>query len=327
LIKKTVKKLNAELSVLGYGAWGISGAFGSGKEREYIRTIHAAVDHGVIFFDTAPVYGLGQSEKVLAKALGDRRSQVFLASKCGLVWDSRGNVKNDLSEKSLLEEIPQILQRLGTDHLDLLQVHWPNPDYPLESTFSALNKAREKGWVKHLGVCNFSMADLRQALGYAPIASYQGLYNLLEHNPKSYHGISLEYRVRKEILPYTGTKGLGFFPYSPLMQGLLAGKMTPESRFDPGDVRRANPKLSPPLLSQYLDLAQGAVDIFGGKRSLRELAILWLAGQKGVSSIIAGARNPQQIMGNIEILENPLSDDEWEALDDYLSRKSLIKEG
>jgi aryl-alcohol dehydrogenase-like predicted oxidoreductase len=110
------------------------------------------------------------------------------------------------------------------------------------------------------------------------------------------------------------------------MQGLLAGKMTAESRVEKGDVRAANPKLAQPLLEQYLKLAQGAVKLFDGQRSLRELSILWLAGQEEVSSIIAGARSQEQILGNIALLNNPLSPQDWQTLDDYLSQHPLVKE-
>jgi aryl-alcohol dehydrogenase-like predicted oxidoreductase len=168
----------------------------------------------------------------LSKALRDRRSRVFLASKCGLVWDDQGRVRNDLSENSLIQEVPQILKRLGTDRLDLLQVHWPSPEFSLEATFTALAKIKEKGWALHLGVCNFSLSDFQKAQNYTPLDSYQGLYNMLEHNPGSYHGIDLSYKVREEILPETTTRGQGFFPYSPLMQGLLGGNIGPEKVFE-----------------------------------------------------------------------------------------------
>jgi aryl-alcohol dehydrogenase-like predicted oxidoreductase len=155
------------------------------------------VDLGINLFDVAPVYGFGHAEEVLGKALKGRRQKVLIASKCGLLWDGQRNITNNLTAKSILWEIDNSLRRLNTDHIDIYQLHWPDPNTPIEETIEALHSIKEAGKIRYIGVSNFSVELTKQAMEIDTIVSYQGLYNMLERNPESYHEIPLTYRTQE----------------------------------------------------------------------------------------------------------------------------------
>ena len=221
-------------------------------------------------------------------------------------------------------EIPQILKRLNVDHLDLLQVHWPYANYPLEETFETLESFKKKGLIRGIGVCNFSLDQLLEAEKITEIVSYQGLYNLFEPNADSYHGGELSYRVGSEILPHTVARGEALFPYSPLMQGLLGGRFSKEMVFSEDDVRLNNPKLNQPLRSQYLNLAEKIMAVVAPLRmTLPEVALGWLGNQEGVTSIIAGARTINHLEANIKALEKPMDSEIWDKIDRIIRESPL----
>ncbi|RCU51020.1 aldo/keto reductase [Corallincola luteus] len=320
---KQPKRLNRAVSALGYGCWGISGgdSWTGGSDKNAIQAIHAAIAGGINFFDVAPVYGLGHAETILGKALqGKARQDLIIASKCGLVWDKNNNVSNDLSAASLLKEIDDSLTRIGTDYLDIYQIHWPSADQPLPQTLETLQAIQASGKVRHLGVSNFSLAELEQADTLAPICSYQGLYNMLERNPEYYHFIALSYRTEQQILPYCTQQGLAFFPYSPLMQGLLSGHFDVDAPLHENDVRRHNPKLQGELLPKYMQIINVLQEFAGALgKPLNELAINWLADQPAVTSVIAGALNAEQVEANLNAMTWELTDYDRQALEQLLS--------
>ena len=232
-------------STVGFGLWGLSGQWeGGANDTEAVRALHAAVDIGINFFDTAPVYGLGHAEEVLGKGLKNLRSKVLIASKCGLVWGEDKKVSRNLSRNSITAEIDQSLSRLGTDYIDLWQIHWPSADSVLEETMEAMESVRKSGKVRWLGVCNFSSLDTRRAKELAGIVTWQGLYNVIERNSTSYRGDSLEYRTEDEILPVAEELHLGILPFSPLMMGQLAGAFDERKTFGDDDVRSGNPRIT-----------------------------------------------------------------------------------
>jgi len=288
-------------SAVGFGCWGISGGdtWNGTNDAESIRTVRAAVDLGVNLFDVAPVYGAGHAEVVLGEALEGRRDEVLIASKCGMVWDEHGVVRLDLSPQSITREVEQSLRRLRTDHLDLYQMHWPDPETPVEASMEALEALRSAGKIRHIGVTNFSAERTERCVSVAPVTSHQGLYNMLEHDPVAYHGIPLEYRTASEILPMVSRQGMAFFPYSPLFQGLLTDDFKHTGNFDHNDVRAANPKLNGELFTVYFEIAQ-ALRAFAREigRPLSHLAINWLAAQDAVTSVIAGGQTVQHVTQN-----------------------------
>lgn len=246
MIYKKVAKINEEISAIGIGCWNMGGDWDSSEESKSIDVIHAAMDMGVNLFDVAPVYGWGNSEKVLGKALKQDglRNKVLIASKAGLTWDKPHHTANNLSKESLLKEIDDSLMRLQTDHIDIYQMHWPDPNVPLEETAEALNIMKKAGKIRYVGLSNFAQKDVEKMMEYISVDCQQSLYNMLERNPATYHGIPLDYRTEKEVFPVVKKYGQAFLPYSPLMQGLLAGKFLDGMTISNHDIRNENPKFS-----------------------------------------------------------------------------------
>ena len=299
---KSVPALKGQkLSAIGFGTWslGASSGWTGSSDVESVATIHKAIDCGINFFDTAPVYGFGGSETVLGGALKQHRNTIFLASKCGLVWDDNKTISNDLSSAAVIADVEASLKRLHTDRLDLLQLHWPDPKVALEETASALVKLLESGKILNVGVTNFSLADTLALNDMVPLVTCQGLYNMLERNPESYHALALDYRTEREILPLCREKGYAFFPYSPLFQGLLTGTFKMSDRFSDNDVRSANPKLKGEHLARYLKIVEELKPIAQQAGiSMADLALAWLVANDAVTSIICGAQSPEQIAEN-----------------------------
>ncbi len=321
MIYKKVEKIKESLSALGYGCWGISGGdFWNGTTDENsIKTIHTAIDNGINFFDVAPVYGFGHAEEVLGKAIKGHRKNVFVASKCGLVWDEDRNISNNLSPDSIKREINDSLKRLDVDYIDLYQCHWPDPNTDIKDTMKTLNRIKEEGLIRYIGLTNFSIDEAQSAMFFAEISSMQGLYNMLERNPESYHNIPLEYRTEKEVFPFVLKNGMAFLPYSPLFQGLLTDSFKETGNFDKSDVRSANPKLNGDLFMKYyqksLQIREVAKEI--GKPT-SQLAINWLIQKPEITSIIAGAQNIDQLMQNIEAVSWEIPENAIKKLDKIL---------
>lgn len=313
------KKFNAveeKLSVLGLGTWQFAGAGdwpGFVKE-DAIAIIHQAIDAGINFIDTAPVYGLGHSEKVVGEALKGKRNQVFLATKCGLPWDENNNVRNDLTKASLYKEIDDSLQRLGVDHIDLYQIHWPDPGTPIAETMEALAEIKKSGKIRYIGVSNFSEELTKEAMTVTDIVSHQGLYNMLEHNPTSYHNIDLKYRVKESLLGFLEDNGQFFLPYSPLMQGLLAGKTS----FGEGAASN-NPELQGEALQKHLATVAKIEKEFN--HPIQEIALNWLISQKTVGPVIAGATKSAHLASNLKALEWTMSADMFNHINDIIAGK------
>lgn len=298
---KKVDALDFELSAVGFGCWAAGGTivWNDADDDSTIRTIQRAVDLGINFFDVAPVYGFGHAETMLGRALGSRRQQVIIASKCGLRWDDAHTIVNNLRPESIMQEIDDSLRRLQTDYIDIYQMHWPDPATPIGESMQALGQLQAAGKIRHIGVSNFSRVLADEARLYGTIVSHQGLYNMLEHNPAQYHNIPLTYRTKAEILPDCLEHGMAFFPYSPLFQGLLTDHFKAENQFDARDVRAANPKLNGDLFQVYYKIRAELVT-FAGKigKPLAQLAINWLIDQPAVTSVICGAQTIAQVEEN-----------------------------
>ncbi|MEA3423863.1 MAG: aldo/keto reductase [Bacillota bacterium] len=295
---KEFGKIDEPLSAIGLGTWQFSGKndWNDYDEAMSIRIIHKAIDSGINFIDTAPVYGLGHSETIVGKALKGKRSKVFLASKMGLVWDKDLNVKNNLTKKSIFKEIDESLQRLDTDYLDLYQCHWPDPDTSIEETMDALMELKRLGKIRYIGVSNFSTELLKRANEIADIASFQGLYNMLEQNSDKYHNIELGYKTLDDIIPLLEKNGQIYLPYSPLMQGLLAN----HEDFTMG-VRKNNPQLRGDLLKKHQSRIKKINTL--SRYPINEVAINWLRFQKSVGPVIAGVSSVEQLEANLKSLQ------------------------
>ena len=317
---KRIPRVDEDLSAVGFGCWGISGSdvWNNTTDADSMAAIHRALDRGINFFDVAPVYGLGHAETILGHALKGHRHEVLIASKCGLPWDDQKNVRLDLSAGNLYREIDDSLRRLSTDYVDIYQMHWPDPKTPIEESMEALLRIKESGKIRHIGVSNFSADLTREALALGEIATYQGLYNLLERNPTSYHAINLDYRMEKEIVPLCREHGIGLLPYSPLFQGLLTDAFKAEDNFDENDVRSENPKLNGEAFPVYFEMSE-RLRAFARRigRPLSQVAINWLIRQDVVASVISGGQIPDHVEENAGSASWTLTDemvDEIEAL-------------
>ena len=309
---KQIKDMQA--STIGFGCWAIGGTWNNVTDAESIRTIHTAVGEGINFFDVAPVYGKGHSETVLGQALkSTSRDKVIIATKCGLPWnpeDPLRKTRKDLSRASIFFEVEESLKRLGTDYLDLYQVHWPDPQTSVIETAQALKELQKQGKIRHVGVCNYSIGMIKEMQSVVDVATVQGLYNLMEQNPEQYHNIPLQYRTRDEMLPFCREHDMKYLPYSPLMQGLLTGNFKAEGNFDDKDDRRNNPKLNGELFRDvYFPCAQRLNELADAAGiPLAHLAIHWLVNQDEVGSVIAGAHTVEQVKENARFLNSSVSE-------------------
>ena len=256
---------------------------GRQRRRAVDRNNPGRVDHGVNLIDTAPVYGFGRSEEVVGQALAGRRGRAVIATKVGLEWKD-GKVFRNASRARINQEIENSLRRLRTDHIDIYQVHWPDPKTPIEETAEAMRALLDQGKIGAIGVSNFSVEQMERFRKTAPIHVLQPPYNLFERE------------IEADILPYCLKHGIAIFGYGALCRGLLSGRMKPDTVFDAGDLRRDDPKFKPPRFARYLAAVERldrlARERFG-KRVIH-LAARWVLDQ-GVSTALWGARRPDQL--------------------------------
>jgi methylglyoxal reductase len=296
---------NSDLSssVIGFGAWAIGGGavWGSTTDDDQsIATIRAALDAGINLLDTAPAYGWGHSERLIAKAIEGRRDEVLLATKCGLWWDdARGSYFTEFNGKSIYRslrpdtiaiEIERSLADLGTDRIDLYQVHWPavEPEKtPIADTMAALLKLRDEGKIRAIGVCNLSTEELETYLSCGTIATHQFRYSMLSREPE------------KEMLPLCARRNLATLTYMSLEQGLLTGKIGMDHVFQEGEFRTSAdwfPWLAPQNRRRILDLLEGWKPLCETHNcTLAQLVLAWTLAQPGVTHVLAGARKHHHI--------------------------------
>jgi len=295
-----------EVSELSFGTW-LTVAGGVARDQA-MRCIHAALDHGVNWIDTAAVYGLGHSEEVVARALAGRSERPYVFTKCALTWDDKGNITGALKADSIRRECENSLKRLKVDAIDLYQIHWPNPDVDVEEGWGALAKLKEEGKVRWIGVSNFDARQIERCRGIAPITSMQPPYSAISP------------AVEEAILPYCRQQGIGVIVYSPMKLGLLAGAMTKErvANFPQDDVRRRLPAFQEPQLSRNLALAELMKSI-GARhgRSAGEVAIAWTLRNPAVTAAIVGMRSAEQAKGVMGALEFRLTAEEIAEIDGF----------
>lgn len=325
MIYRTTKQIPEKLSVIGFGCWSTAAYnWSDASTDDSILSIQAAMDCGVNYFDVAPVYGYGDSEILLGKAVNGKRSQVFIGTKCGLRWSEKdGPTRNDLSKESIYWEVEQSLKRLGTDYIDLYQMHWPDHGTSIDETMEALSRLVEQGKIRYIGASNFSVDECRQAARTFPVASYQGLYNLFDRNSDSYCGIPLEYRTEEEVLPYCKEQGMAFIPYSPLCQGVLSGRYYKgrDKDLKKTDMRLTNPEIVGDALDKKLDIVeQLKVLADESGNTLLELSLGWLIANPAVTSIIVGSRTPKYAMTSAAAGDVVLSRDVLEKIDEIFSK-------
>ncbi|MBL8164344.1 MAG: aldo/keto reductase [Anaerolineae bacterium] len=307
---------NSDLQItpIGFGAWAIGGSgweygWGPQDDADSIATIHAALDSGINWVDTAPAYGLGHSETIVARALKGRANRPYVFTKCSLVWGADRKLDNSLKAASLRREVEDSLRRLQVDVIDLYQIHWPNPDPDIEEGWDTLAKLREEGKVRWIGVSNFSVAQMQRVAPTAPITSLQPPYSLIRRE------------IEAEILPYCEQNNIGVIVYSPMQAGLLTGAMTLERarRLPDDDWRSREDDFKEPRLVRHLKLVDVLTDI-GGRHgySPGEVAVAWTLRLPAVTGAIVGARSPHQIEGIIGAMDFRLSADEIAEIEAFV---------
>ena len=299
----TIGKSGIEVPFLGMGTWAIGGGswWGDNDDALSVNAIEAAVEQGIRWIDTAPIYGLYHSEQVVGEALRHiDRDKVVLSTKCGLEWRHETPVLHkvvdgtavyrDLSAQSIIEDVEESLKRLGTDHLDVLYTHWQSPDldlYPLEETVEAMMKLKEQGKIRAIGASNVTADIIRGYCKYGQLDVIQEKYSLLTR------------RVEKQLLPTCKELGVSIQAYSPLEQGLLTGKVTMETTYPEGSTRNSNPSFQPARRAQAIELLEKWGDLTEKYDcTLAQLVIAMTARMIPGLHVLCGARTPQQVMDN-----------------------------
>lgn len=312
-------KEGPHLTEIGLGAWAIGGpwAWGWGEQDDAVslKTIHLSLELGINWIDTAAVYGLGHGEEVVAKAVSGKRQEVFIATKCGLVWDERRRVRNNNRPESIRKECDNSLRRLRSDYIDLYQIHWPDKNVPVEESWGEMARLKEAGKVRYIGVSNFGVDLLQRCQEVHPLASLQPPYNMVQRE------------VEKEILPWCGEHGVGVVAYGPLLNGLLTGKFSREflAALADDDWRKARkqPYFTEPLFSRVLAFVEQIRPIAEKyQKTPAQLAIAWVLMHPAVTSAIVGARSVSQAEQNIGGAGWRILQEDMERIDD-LYRKAL----
>jgi aryl-alcohol dehydrogenase-like predicted oxidoreductase len=308
-------KTDIMISEIAFGAWAIGGwMWGGTDEKDAVKAIETAVDNGMTTIDTASVYGFGLSEELTGKAIKGKRDRVQILTKFGMEWkekagdyffDSKDNNGKDIriyryaSGEKVLKDCEDSLRRLGTDYIDLFQIHWPDNSTPVSETMEALLKLIKQGKVRAAGVCNYSAELMYEAGKTIELASNQVPYSMVRRE------------IETDIIPLAIEKSISILAYSPLQRGLLSGKIKQGHNFNEGDTRPMSPYYKEPNLKRILEMLERIRPIADAHRAtLSQLVLKWTILQKGITCALAGARNPAQALENLNASDLNLSGDE-----------------
>ncbi len=284
---ETTSIAGVKVSRIGLGTWAMGGReWGEVPEDVAVATCLGAIERGINLIDTAPIYGHGRSEEIVGKAIRahGRREDFYIATKAGLEWNERGVFANS-SLARLRREIEDSLRRLGTEYIDLYQVHWPDTLAPIAGVAALMGEFQRQGKARALGVSNFSVAQMNEFLEAAPLASNQLPYNLFER------------QIDGEVLPWCAAHGVAVLTWSSLCRSLLAGRVHRGIKFDPKDIRSFDPKFQEPRFSQYMTAVERLADFARQRygKSVLELAVRWVLDRPGISVALWGAKSPEQL--------------------------------
>jgi aryl-alcohol dehydrogenase-like predicted oxidoreductase len=302
------------LTRIGFGAWAIGGgnwefAWGPQDDQESIQTIERAIESGLNWIDTAAVYGLGHSEEVVAQAVKRVSKKPYIFTKCSMRWDAERRIYRSLKASSLQEELDNSLRRLQVEAIDLYQIHWPNPEGEIEEGWETLARFKKQGKVRYIGVSNFNVEQIKRVQKIAPVTSLQPPYSLLNRT------------VETEILPFCQKNNIGVINYSPMVSGLLTGKMTREriASLPADDWRKRSPNFNEPRLTRNLQLVELLREI-GNRHGVEPgvVAIAWTLRHPAITAAIVGARRPDQIAGVLPAASFNLSQEEAEQIEAFL---------
>jgi aryl-alcohol dehydrogenase-like predicted oxidoreductase len=312
--KRRLGTTDMDITPIGFGCWAIGGVnwaygWGSQSDHDAIEAIEKAVKLGINWIDTAAVYGLGHTEELVGEALRGLDEKPFVFTKCGLVWDDARAISNNLKAGSIRRECEASLQRLGTNRIDLYQIHWPNPDEDIEQAWQEMARLQEEGLVRHIGVSNFNVRQMERAATISAIASLQPPYSMLRR------------AIETEILPWCKSHDIGVIVYSPMLSGMLTGAMTRERALNlpADDWRRNNREFQEPRLSANLELVELLRRI--GERhnaSPGEVAVAWTLRHPAVTAAIVGGRTAAQVEGTAGAGTLALSEQEIGEIETFL---------
>ena len=329
---RNLGKSDLKLSVISFGAWAAGGWMWGGADRkDAIEAIRASYDLGVTSIDTAPAYGQGDSEEIVGEAIkGLPREKIQLLTKYGLRWDltkgtyyfkSKDNNGRSIDiykyagKESIIKECEDSLRRLGTDYIDLYQIHWPDITTPIAETMEAVAQLIQQGKVRYAAVCNYDAEQLKEAQKHVLLVANQVPYSMVKRD------------IEKDIVPYCIENNLSILAYSPLQRGLLTGKLKPEHHFKEGDhradlyfFREENIRRTNAFLDKLRPLAAEK------KATLSELVLRWTVEQPGITIALTGARNVAQAVDNANAIKVRLSKEEIDFINGELNQLVLVKE-
>jgi aryl-alcohol dehydrogenase-like predicted oxidoreductase len=313
---KKLGHTDLQLTNIGLGTWAIGGpcqfGWGPQDDSQAIAAILTALEKGINWIDTAPIYGLGHSEELIGRALRQTSQKPLIATKCSLLWDKKGLKVNCLKSGSVRRECHASLKRLGVEVIDLYQIHRPIPDEDIEEAWEEMTRLIEAGHVRYLGVSNFNAEQIERVQQIHPVASLQPLYNMLHRE------------IEDKMLGHCAEHNIGVIVYSPMQRGLLTGSFSYErlKSLPDDDYRKKTRDFQEPLFSATLDLVEGLCNIANQNgRTPAQLAISWVLRRKEVTAAIVGARSPGQIAETVQAGGWTVADEDIEKIEQLLKQR------
>lgn len=326
--RRRLGKTDIEISPIIFGAWAVGGwLWGGTDEKNSVSAIQMSLDHGINAIDTAPMYGMGYSEELVAKAIKGRRHQVIIATKCGLRWDTdQGSdpweqrdlqnrpliIRHNSNPASIQEECEKSLKRLQTDYIDLYQIHWPDSTTPVEESWKEMVRLKKEGKVRAIGVSNYSLEQLQQIHAIHPVDSLQPPYSLVRRS------------IENDLLPFCQKNQISVLVYSPLERGLLTGKITPGYQFPKDDHRASSSTFSSEnrtKIQEAFKKIRPLVEKYGATPA--QVILYCTLSVPGITATLVGARNAQQALENAKTLSLHLKDQERDLVIETLKEYPL----
>jgi aryl-alcohol dehydrogenase-like predicted oxidoreductase len=315
-------RTDLKVSAIGFGCWEIGGTYGRIDESQFERAVAQAIDSGVTCFDTAEAYGMGVSEEALARALGNRRRDVVIATKFGVGYDEMPN-RRDSSRARILASIDKSLRRLGTDHVDIYLVHWPDPSTPLDETIGALDDIVRQGKVRYIGVSNFRLAQIEACMQLRRVDVVQYAWNMFDR------------RMQAEIFPYCAAQQIGVMAYGSLAYGMLSGTFHAGMQFEESDWRSkggmlGNINLFRTLFGpEHFPRNLAAVEELKGlaakyDKALPQFALRWTLSNPVVGTALVGFREPAEVTENLGALGWTIAAADMAEIDAILARHGCV---
>ena len=326
---RKIGKSDLELTTVTFGAWAAGGWMWGGTERaDAVKAILAAYDLGVTSIDTAPVYGQGTSEEIVGEAIKNiPRDKVQILTKYGLRWDStkgefyfhsKNNEGKEIDlyryagKESVIKECEDSLRRLGTDYIDLYQIHWADPTTPIQETMEAVDKLIKDGKVRYAGVCNYDKSQLAEATKYVDVISDQVPYSMVKRD------------IEEELVPHVIAHNQSILAYSPLERGILTGKMKPGHEFSEGDHRADLPYYKDENIKRTNAFLEKIKPLADDKNAtLAQLVVRWTVEQPGITIALVGARNAEQAEQNAKAMDIQLNKEEIGFITEELDKLTL----